>query len=98
MAILRGNHDERLLKSLTCPDSKMTRVLAELRAAEDANALAELTVRVLAAAPYWISLPHFLLVHGAFHPEMLACPDAASAPMFPPSSRRSRSTARPTAA
>jgi len=44
MAILRGNHDQRLLKSLTRPDSKETRVLAELRAAEDADALADLTV------------------------------------------------------
>ena len=78
MAILRGNHDERLLKNLTRPDSKMTRVLAELRAAEDADALAELIVRVLAAAPYWISLPDFLLVHGAFHPDMLTCPSCGT--------------------
>ncbi len=42
--------------------------------ATDANSLADLTVRVLAAAPYWISLPDFLLVHGAFHPDMLTCP------------------------
>jgi hypothetical protein len=76
MAILRGNHDERLLKNLTRPDSKETRVLAKLRAAEDGDALADLTVRVLAAAPYWISLPDFLLVHGAFHPDMLSCPSS----------------------
>lgn len=74
MALVRGNHDERLLKSLTKPDGKKTRVLADLMAADDAEDLAAQTAAVLSAAPYWISVPGHILVHGAFHPEMLNCP------------------------
>jgi hypothetical protein len=43
MAMLRGNHDERLLKSLTRPDGEKTPVLAELLAAEDVDTLADMT-------------------------------------------------------
>lgn len=74
MAIVRGNHDERLLKSLTKPDGKKTRVLADLTAAADAEELAVQTSAALSAAPYWISVAGHILVHGAFHPEMLSCP------------------------
>jgi hypothetical protein len=74
MAIVRGNHDERLLKSLTKPDGKKTRVLADLMAAADAEDLAAQTSAALSAAPYWISVAGHILAHGAFHPEMLSCP------------------------
>lgn len=52
LALVRGNHDERLLKSLTRPDGKKTKVLLDLLAAPDGAALAALTARMLAAAPY----------------------------------------------
>jgi protein phosphatase len=74
MALVRGNHDERLLKSLSKPDGKKTRVLADLMASDDAEDLAAQTAAALSAAPYWISLQGHILVHGAFHPEMLSCP------------------------
>jgi protein phosphatase len=43
-------------------------------AAADAEELAAQTAAALSAAPYWISVPGHILVHGAFHPEMLSCP------------------------
>ncbi|MFO1172340.1 MAG: metallophosphoesterase [Hyphomicrobiaceae bacterium] len=83
LALVRGNHDERLLKSLTRPDGKKTKVLLDLLAAPDGAALAALTARMLAAAPYWISLPGYLLVHGAFHPEMLTFGSGGAGPGVP---------------
>lgn len=82
-AMVRGNHDERLLKSLTRPDGKKTKVLLDLLAAPDGATLAALTARMLSAAPYWISLPGHLLVHGAFHPEMLTCASRGIGPGVP---------------
>ncbi len=82
-AMVRGNHDERLLKSLTRPDGKKTKVLLDLLAAPDGASLVALTARMLSAAPYWISLPGHLLVHGAFHPEMLTCLSGGAGPGVP---------------
>lgn len=83
LAMVRGNHDERLLKSLTRPDGKKSKVLLDLLAAPDGATLAALTARMLSAAPYWISLPGYLLVHGAFHPEMLTCASRGIGPGVP---------------
>lgn len=74
LAMIRGNHDERLFKSLTDPNGKQTRVLADICAAEDREALIADCVAMLTRAPYWLNVAGHQLVHGAFHPEMLTCP------------------------
>lgn len=74
LAIVRGNHDERLLKSLTEPKGKRTRVLAEIHATEDRDAFVADCVAMLMRAPYWYNVDGHVLTHGAFHPEMLDCP------------------------
>lgn len=85
MAVVRGNHEERLLKWITKPgrDGKRPRAHAELMAETDASALAAKITEALERMPYWISLPGYVLAHGAFHPHMLTCPSkghAADAP------------------
>lgn len=86
MALVRGNHDERLLQWLVEPgrNGKASVAHRELLAAEDADALAALAREVLEAAPYWITLPGYALVHGAFHPDMLTCNSSGAGADMPP--------------
>lgn len=85
LALVRGNHDERLLQWIANPErkGKASAAYDQLIAAEDADELSALAARVLHAAPYWISLPGYVLVHGAFHPDMLACPSRGEAHAAP---------------
>lgn len=73
LALVRGNHDERLLASLTQSRGKPTRVFAEINAAQDRDTLVAGCVAMLMRAPYWFSVAGHVLTHGAFHPEMLTC-------------------------
>lgn len=83
LATVRGNHDERLLKSLTDPKGKQTRVLEAIKAAPDAEELIAGTVTMLMQAPYWFKAAGHVLVHGAFHLDMLTCPSDGRAPDAP---------------
>lgn len=83
LAMVRGNHDERLLRSLTRPEGKKVRVLLDLLSAPDGAELARTASQALAATPYWITLPGHLLVHGAFHPDMLTCTSGGCGPQVP---------------
>lgn len=72
--LLRGNHDDKLLRRLSMPDPKETRTLAELKADPDAGTLIPLALAVISAAPFWLTIGRVTLVHGACHPDMLTCP------------------------
>ena len=83
LALIRGNHDERLLRLLGAADGSTSPALDELRASPDSPALEKGVRRALATAPYWIILPGYALVHGAFHPDMLTCPSRGLGPEVP---------------
>ncbi len=83
MALVRGNHDEKLLESLLHPDGRQTRVSAELRAAADADELLAMAAEVLSETGYWLQVRQHILVHGAFHPDMLSCPTRGLGPKVP---------------
>jgi len=74
MLFVRGNHDEKLVRCLSDPSRVPNRTAVELRAAPDADALIPLAVSVIGKAPYWVAIGGTLVVHGAFHPDMLGCP------------------------
>lgn len=76
--LLRGNHDDKLLRRLSTPNAKETRTLAELKAAPDAATLIPLAIAVITAAPFWLNVGRVTLVHGAFHLEMLTCPSGGT--------------------
>lgn len=83
LAMVRGNHDERLLRGLTRPEGKKTNVLLELLAAPDGAELAQMASKALAATPYWIALRGHVLVHGSFDPDMLTCDSRGAGPHVP---------------
>lgn len=85
LALVRGNHEERLLRWLANPRraGKPSRAHSEILAADDAKELSRQAAAVLDRVPYWINLPGYVLVHGAFHPDMLTCRSRGAAGAVP---------------
>jgi hypothetical protein len=81
---LRANHDDKLRRHLLGNPVKVGAELARtLKALAAANDHADLLARLRAAldaAPWWLRVGNYLLVHGAFHPAMLT---AASPELMP---------------
>lgn len=68
LALVRGNHDDKLLRWLQRPDRDGTppRAVLDLKEAPDRDELSILYCDQVSAAPLWIALPSYHLVHGAF--------------------------------
>lgn len=77
--LLRSNHDDKLYRLLTGGKPQIGPWLAETLAAlgsqRDQAALEARFVRAYAAAPFWLVRGCYVLLHGAFAPEMLDYPD-----------------------
>jgi len=72
---IRGNHDDKLFRTLkgnpTIVDSDLAVTLEQLDAATDGKTLAQGFAAAYRAAPYLVSLGRTVLVHGAMAPAML---------------------------
>jgi hypothetical protein len=75
---LRANHDDKLWRSLRGNPvrigAELRRTLDALKAAPDRDQLVRRVCEALETAPWWLRIGNYLIVHGAFHPAMLAAP------------------------
>lgn len=72
---LRGNHDDKLFRTLlgrrTYIDEDLADTLDQLHAAEDGRALEDWFRRVYPTMPFVLGLGRTVMVHGALDPDML---------------------------
>lgn len=73
---IRGNHDDKLFRTLcgnpTLIDGELAVTLAALKAASDGPALKKRYVHAYREAPYVVRLNRTVMVHGALRPPMLS--------------------------
>ena len=74
---IRGNHDDKLHRTLagnpTVVDTDLADTLAALRGADDGGALQRRFAQAYRSAPFLVRLGHTVMVHGAMRPAMLRC-------------------------
>jgi len=72
---IRGNHDDKLFRTLqgnpTVVDSDLAVTIEQLDAAADSASLKKGICEAYRQAPYLVCLGHTVMVHGAFAPAML---------------------------